>query len=67
MTDDTPEVECKTLKEMLLYKMDRNLAVIGAIAIGLTALWIGKGPEAINIAALVAGGLVSFLGSRSGK
>ena len=62
---DEQEPECKTITEMLLYKMDRNLAVIGAIAIGITALLVGKTPEAMNIVALVAGGLVGFLGSRS--
>ena len=62
---DEAEPECRTFVQYLLFKLDRNLAVLGAIALGLSALWVGKGPEAMNIAALVAGGLVSFLGSRS--
>ena len=28
-------VECKTMKEMILYKMDRTLAILGLIAIEL--------------------------------
>jgi hypothetical protein len=67
MTDETPETECKNLGEYLLYKLDRTIAILGVIAIAMLALWIAKGPDSMNIATAAIGGLVGYVGGRSGK
>lgn len=67
MTDDTPEEECKSAGEYLLYKLDRTLAIVGVIAIALLALYLGKAPDSMNIATAAIGGLVGYVGGRSGK
>ena len=61
MTDETPEIECKTLKEMLLYKMDRTLAVVGLIVLSGFALYLST-PETITAGGLGIGALATFLG-----
>lgn len=61
MTDETPEPECKTLKEMLLYKMDRTLAVVGLIVLSGFALYL-RTPETITAGGLGIGALATFLG-----
>lgn len=55
------EPECKTLKEMLLYKMDRTLAVVGLIVLSGFALWL-RTPETITAGGLGIGALATFLG-----
>jgi hypothetical protein len=64
-TDD--EVECKNITEAILYKVDRSMAILGVIAIALLALWMQKGPDSLNIATAAIGGLVGYVGGRSGK
>lgn len=67
MTDETPEEECKTIGEYILYKLDRTLAIVGVIVIALLALYLAKGPDSMNIATAAIGGLVGYVGGRSGK
>lgn len=67
MTDDTPETECKTVGEYILYKLDRTIAILGVVAIALLALYMAKGSDSINIATAAIGGLVGYVGGRSGK
>lgn len=67
MTDDTPEEECRTVGEYILYKLDRTLAILGVIVIALLALYLAKGPDSMNIATAAIGGLVGYVGGRSGK
>jgi hypothetical protein len=59
--------ECKSIGEFILYKVDRTLAILGVIAIAMLALWLAKGPDSMNIATAAIGGLVGYVGGRSGK
>jgi len=54
-----------TLKERILYKLDRTLAILGIIGLGVWALKIGT-PESIQIAMAAIGGLVGYVGGRTG-
>lgn len=63
---DEPEVECKTLAQYLTWKLDRTIAILGLIALGLFGMWIGKN-EAMQVSIAVAGALAGYLGSRTGK
>jgi type IV secretory pathway VirB2 component (pilin) len=51
------------LKQLLLYKLDRTLAVIGVVILGLMAM---QNPESDSQVALVGiGGLVTFIGAKA--
>ena len=56
-----------TTKEYILYKLDRTLAIGGVIAIALLGMaWLV--PEAATqIASAAIGGLVGYVGGRTGK
>jgi type IV secretory pathway VirB2 component (pilin) len=55
------EVQCRTIKQMLLYKMDRTLAVIGVVVLGAWGLYVGTDASTqVTMAAI--GGLVVYLG-----
>lgn len=56
-----------TAKEYVLYKLDRTLAIMGVIAIALLGMaWLV--PEAATqIASAAIGGLVGYVGGRTGK
>jgi len=61
-------VECKTMKEMILYKMDRTLAILGLIAIAIIALKTKTvAVPAIAVVSLIAGGLVTYIGGKITK
>ena len=70
MTDETPIIEAEPVKfsitEQLLYKQDRTIAIIGIIALGVMALLKGT-PDAQQIAVAAVGGLIGYLGGRTGK
>ena len=61
------EAECRSIGEFILYKVDRTLAILGVVAIAMLALYMAKGPESMNIATAAIGGLVGYVGGRSGK
>lgn len=58
----------RTIKEMILYKMDRTLAVFGIILLGAWA--ISKGTEmpapAIQITTGAVTALATYIGGRTG-
>ena len=56
-----------TTKEYILYKLDRTIAIGGVIAIALLGMaWLV--PEAATqIASAAIGGLVGYVGGRTGK
>jgi len=62
-------VECRTIKEMILYKMDRTFAILGIVLMGTWA--ISKGTEmpasAIQIVGLAITALATYVGGRTGK
>lgn len=66
MADEPEVVECKTISQYLLWKLDRSIAILGLIALGLFGMWIGKN-EAMQVSIAVAGALAGYLGSRTGK
>lgn len=64
--EDIKPEECRTLKEMILYKIDRTLAILGVIALGTLALRVGT-PDTTQITMAAIGGLVGYIGGRTGK
>jgi len=73
MPEETPAVivngvECRTFKEMILYKVDRTFAILGIILLGAWALsYVKIDPTALNIAMASVSGLVGYVGGRTGK
>jgi hypothetical protein len=61
-TTETP----KTLRGMVLYKIDRTFAILGIIGLGLFAL-TKTTPDATQIAMAAIGGLVGYVGGRTAK
>ena len=59
----TTEGPIRNIKEMLLYKIDRTLAVLGIISLGIWALMVGTN-EAIQIASAATGFLGGFISGR---
>jgi hypothetical protein len=55
-------IQCRTLWEMLLYKLDRSIAVAGIVAVGIYSIYAG--PDMKDIAMGVATGLGVFLGMK---
>jgi len=56
--------ETYTIKAYLLYKLDRTIAILGIVGLGVWALKIGTG-ESIQIAMAAIGGLVGYVGGRT--
>jgi len=56
----------RSLGENLLFKVDRTVAIAGIIIMGVWALTL-KTPESVNIAMAAIGGLVGYVGGRTGK
>jgi hypothetical protein len=52
--------------EIVTFKMDRTLAIIGIILIGGIAIGVNS-TEAIQLAMAAVGGLVGYIGGRAGK
>ena len=52
--------------EIITFKLDRTLAIIGIILIGGMAIKINS-TEAIQLAMAAVGGLVGYIGGRAGK
>jgi len=68
MTDEVVKEEAcgYTVQEYMLYKLDRTLAICGLV---IAILWsIHKAtPEALQIANIIAAGLVGYIGGRGGQ
>jgi len=61
-------IECRTFKEMILYKMDRTLAICGLILLGFTALMVKELSQiASTVVSLIAGGLITYIGGKITK
>lgn len=57
-----------SLKNLILYKMDRTIAVVGMVVIGIWSLTTSTlSPEASKIAASVITGLGVYLGIKGVK
>lgn len=57
------EKKAYTFVEYVLFKLDRNIAIVGLVSIGVLALII-KHPAAEKIASGVIGALAVYLGAR---
>ena len=55
-----------TIKQYLLFKVDRTIAILGVIGLGTWALYI-KTPETIQIAGTAIGILGGYIGGRTGN
>ena len=62
----TTEGAVRNIKEMLLYKVDRTLAIAGLIVMGIWALKIST-PESIQLAMAAVGVLGGYIGGRTGR
>ena len=56
----------KSFTEILLFKVDRTIAILGIIALGSWGLYVGT-TESIQIAMACVGGLVGYVSGRSAK
>jgi len=57
-------MENLSVRKYILYKLDRNLAIIGIVVIGIFAIVTKTTDSPIVMAAV--GGLTAYIGSRSG-
>lgn len=67
VTGEPAEPVCYKTADYILYKMDRTLAIIGIIGIAVVALFIYANDSAVQIATGAIGGLVGYVGGRTGK
>jgi hypothetical protein len=58
-------IEKISVRGYILYKLDRTLAILGVIGLGAWALYVGT-TESIQIAMAAIGGLVGYIGGRTG-
>lgn len=57
----------RTVKEMILYKMDRTLAIAGIIILGMAAMFVEHPvPASIQVSLVAIGGLVTYVGGKVG-
>jgi hypothetical protein len=54
------------LRQMLLYKLDRTIAIVGLCVLGTWALSIATN-ESLQVSVAVVGALAGYIGGRSGK
>ena len=65
---DEIEPKCYTLLEYLLFKLDRNIAIAGLIAIAIVAVIVKEISEpASKIISACVGGLCVYIGGRGGN
>ena len=65
MSDNIPpDLSDKGFKEIMFYKMDRTLAIIGIITLGCVAL-LSSSESQLTMAAI--SGLVGYVGGRTAK
>jgi hypothetical protein len=55
-----------SIKEYILFKLDRNIAIFGLVSLGITALILGT-PETEKIVSGVVAALAVYLGARGGN
>ena len=62
------EPKCYSLLEYLLFKLDRNIAIAGLIAIAVVAIMVSEISEpASKIISACVGGLCVYIGGRGGN
>lgn len=55
-----PEPKCRTVVEYILYKLDRNIAVCGIVAISVLALLYWQNDSGLQVCTAGLGGLVAL-------
>ena len=61
---DEQEFVPKTLKEILFYKIDRSVAILGIAVLGGFALYI-KTESAMQVVSLCVGALATYIGNKA--
>ena len=64
--DPTDRRKPRSFIEIMLFKVDRTLAIIGVITLGGMALRLNT-TEAVQLAMAAVGGLVGYIGGRAGR
>jgi len=65
MSDEIKEeIKVYSIQEYILFKLDRNIALIGLVTLGAWALSLAT-PESFQIGLAVVSGLVGYVGGRS--
>ena len=62
------ETSCRTITELILYKMDRTFAVVGIVVIGVLSITVGKEmpTSAIQITTAAITALATYVGVKAG-
>jgi len=55
-----------SIKEYILFKVDRTIAILGLVMLGAWAMYTGTA-ETVQIGMAVVGGLVGYIGGRAGS
>lgn len=61
MTDTQPTNGVRKLKELLLYKVDRTVAIVGLVLVALVALYLKQE----NVAMAAVGALGVYVGAKT--
>ena len=67
MADEPSVTGPLSMSEQILWKLDRSLAIIGIIAIAIVSIFFYKGSEGVQIVSAAIGGLVGYVGGRTGR
>jgi hypothetical protein len=66
MAEEIQDPASYSIKDLILYKLDRTLAIAGLVAIGVWSLAKDAGsPEIIQVTIAVVGVLGGYIGGRS--
>ncbi len=65
MVDETTPTP--SAAEQILWKVDRSIAILGIVAIAIVAIFFYKGNEGVQIVSAAIGGLVGYVGGRTGR
>ena len=56
-----------TIKEYVLFKLDRNIAILGLIALGIIAVVFDVKPTNEKVLGAIIGALAVYIGGRGGN
>jgi len=56
----------RSIKEYVLFKLDRTITIVGLVILGGWSLYQGT-TESLQIGLAVVAGLVGYIGGRTGK
>jgi len=67
VSSDSDDPVAHTMTEYVLYKLDRSMAIMGIIGIAIVSIFVLGGNEGVQIATGAVGGLVGYVGGRTGN